>query len=262
MFSAVIDRIGLTTLHICNRIGATVVFLFRTIHTACTTRIKLASTIQQMHFVGVKSLSIVILTGLFSGLALALQSYIGFSRVGAEDFIGLVVTLGMTRELAPVLTGLMTAGRAGSAMTAEIGTMRISEQIDALKTLRINPLQYLVVPRLVASTIILPFLTIFAMVCGVIGAYTFCINVLGLSSETFFSTIEEGVAIADIIGGLFKSACFGFLSAWIGTYNGYHTRGGARGVGSATTETVVTGSILVLIANYILSAILFQTGIG
>lgn len=215
-----------------------------------------------MHFIGVRSLSIVMLTGLFSGLALALQSYIGFSRVGAEDFIGLVVALGLARELAPVLTGLMATGRAGSAMAAELGSMRITEQIDALTTLRINPLRYLVVPRLLASTIIVPFLTLFAMICGIIGAYTFCVYVLNLSHDTFFSVIEEGVQLADIVGGLVKAAFFGCIVAWIACFNGYTTHGGARGVGIATTQTVVTGSILVLAANYLLSALMFQTGIA
>lgn len=262
MITQFLHHLGEHAILICHRTGNMVLFFGRACRTACTTALKSDTLIQQMHFIGVRSLSIVMLTGLFSGLALALQSYIGFSRVGAEDFIGLVVALGLARELAPVLTGLMATGRAGSAMAAELGSMRITEQIDALTTLRINSMRYLVVPRLLASTIIVPFLTIFAMICGIIGAYTFCIYVLNLSHDTFFSVIEEGVQLSDIIGGLIKAAFFGCIIAWIACYNGYTTRGGARGVGIATTQTVVTGSILVLAANYLLSALMFQTGIA
>ncbi len=204
----------------------------------------------QMEQIGVGSSTIIFLTGSFTGLALALQSYIGFHRVGAEDFIGLVVALGMARELGPVLTALMVTGRSGSAMAAEIGTMQITEQVDALKTLCIDPYQYLIVPRVIAATFMMPFLTIFSMICGVLGGYIFCIHVLELNAENFISIIQERVELSDITGGLIKAACFGFILSWVGTYNGFKTVGGARGVGKSTTRSVVVGSIIILIANY------------
>lgn len=260
MMIQAIDWIGRKTLDICNTIGHFVSFLITAIKTLFTTRLKVDQTLKQMEYIGIGSFVIIFLTGSFTGLALALQSYIGFSRVGAEEFIGLVVTLGMVRELGPVLTGLMVTGRSGSSIAAEIGSMQITEQIDALKTLRINPYQYLIVPRIVASTFILPFLTIFSMICGIIGSYIFCTYILGLNHETYISIIEERVVLSDITGGLIKAAFFGLIFSWVGTYNGYQTSGGARGVGIATTSSVVVGSIMILAANYFLSSFLFQTG--
>lgn len=262
MVIQIIDHIGVSALKWCESIGNFVVFLLRIVWTLFTTPLKYRQLIAQMQYIGVGSMSIIFLTGSFTGLALALQSYIGFSRVGAEEFIGLVVTLGMTRELGPVLTGLMVTGRCGSSMAAEIGTMQISEQIDALKTLGIDPFQYLIVPRVFAATCIMPFVTIFSMMCGIIGGYVYCVYALGLNAVTYLQIIQERVDLSDITGGLVKSAFFGFILAWVGTYQGYATRGGARGVGIATTRSVVVGSILILIANYFLSAFLFQTGMA
>lgn len=262
MVIQVIDYCGIQTLRICESVGRFILFLCTIVRILFTTRLKYKQLITQMHYIGVGSMSIIFLTGSFTGLALALQSYIGFSRVGAEEFIGLVVTLGMTRELGPVLTGLMVTGRCGSSMAAEIGTMQISEQIDALTTLGIDPYQYLVVPRVLAATLIMPFVTIFSMMCGIIGGYIYCIYALGLNAETYIQIIQERVDLSDITGGLIKSAFFGFILAWVGTYQGYTTRGGARGVGIATTRSVVIGSIIILIANYFLSAFLFQTGMA
>lgn len=258
----VLNKIGNVALHICSAIGDFILFFTTTIKTLLTTKLKMHQVINQMYHIGVGSFSIIFLTGISIGLALALQSYIGFSRVGAEEFIGLVIALGMTRELGPVLTGIMVTGRCGSAMTAEIGTMQITEQIDALKTLRINPYQYLIVPRILASTLVLPFLTIFSMFCGIAGGYFFCVYALGLNPNDFMNSITEKLQLSDITGGLIKSSIFGFILAWVGAYNGYITTGGARGVGSCTTRSVVTGSILILIANYFLSSFLFQAGIS
>ena len=221
-----------------------------------TYRPKVAKTFAQMNRIGVESLTIIILTGLFTGMVLALQTYIGFQRVGGEQLIGAVVALGIIRELGPVLTGLMVTGRAGSAITAEIGSMVITEQIDALKTLRINTFQYLVIPRILASTVILPFLTVFSMIFGIIGGYIVCVHVLELSHEDYESSIRNYVELADIRGGLIKAAFFGFILSAVGTYKGMGTSGGARGVGMATTQSVVAGSILILIANYFLTKML------
>lgn len=209
-----------------------------------------------MNRIGVESLSIVLLTGLFTGMVLALQTYIGFQRVGGEQFIGAIVALGMIRELGPVLTALMVTGRAGSAITAEIGTMVITEQIDALTTLRINVFQYLVIPRMIASTFILPLLSLFCMFFGIVGGYIICVHILELSPEDYESSIRNYVELSDIKGGLKKAAIFGLILSWVGTYKGMYTRGGARGVGTATTQSVVVSSILILIANYFLTKLI------
>ncbi len=256
MVLRVVDSIGRYAIGICGALGAFFLFLWKTITTLFTTKLKVSKLFNQMERIGVDSLSVVVLTGATTGMALALQAYFGFKRVGGESFIGAIVALGLIRELGPVLTGLMVTGRAGSSITAEIGTMRITEQIDALKSLRINTFQYLIVPRLLASTIILPFLAIFTMICGIIGGYIVCVNVLGLSPDDYITSIRTYTEMADIRGGLIKSCVFGFILAWVGTYKGYRTIGGARGVGRATTSSVVTASILILIMNYFLTKML------
>ncbi|HSW73797.1 MAG TPA: ABC transporter permease [Candidatus Limnocylindria bacterium] len=248
--------IGSIVLGICHDLGAFSLFFAQALKTAFTTRPKLSKLFTQMQRIGVDSLMVVILTGLSTGMVFALQTYIGFKRVGGEQFIGAVVALGMIRELGPVLTGLMVTGRAGSAITAEIGTMRITEQIDALETLQINTFQYLVVPRLLAGTIILPFLTIFAMIFGIFGGYIICVYVLELSPEDYTTSMRAYVELTDITRGLTKAGFFGLILAWVGTYKGYMTTGGAKGVGISTTQSVVTSSILILIANYFLTKLL------
>lgn len=257
MIGSVLDLIGETVLASGQACGEFIFFLLYAFRILFTKALKVKKTISQMKRIGVDSLSVVLLTGTSTGMVLALQSYIGFHRFGGEEFIGPVVALGMTRELGPVLTGLMVTGRAGSAITAEIGTMQISEQIDALKTLCINPFQYLVVPRILASVFILPFLTLFAMIIGIIGGYIITVHALGLNPESYITKIREYVFLEDITGGLIKAAVFGLILSWVGTYKGYNTSGGARGVGIATTQSVVIGSILILISNYFLTAMLF-----
>lgn len=262
MISAFIEVLGRGTLLFCDRLGSFVLFFINALTALFTTRLKLKQLLLQMYTISIGSLSIVFLTGASTGLAFALQSYIGFSRVGTEEFIGLVVTLGMARELGPVLTGLVVTGRCGSSMAAELGSMRITEQIDALRTLCIDPYQYLVVPRILASTIIMPFLTLFSVICGIIGGYLLCIYALHLSPEVYIKVIHERVELSDITGGLIKAGFFGLFFSWVGTYQGYMASGGAQGVGRATTRSVVIGSIIILISNYFLSSMLFQTGIA
>lgn len=256
MILTLVNFLGKFVLDICSMTGEFTIFLVKAIITTFTSRLKIAKTFAQMNRIGVESLSIVLLTGLFTGMVLALQTYIGFQRVGGEQFIGAIVALGLIRELGPVLTALMVTGRAGSAITAEIGTMIITEQIDALTTLRINVFQYLIVPRILASTFILPFLSLFSMFFGIIGGYIVCVHVLELSPEDYENSIRNYVELADIKGGLKKAAVFGLILSWVGTYKGMYTRGGARGVGTATTQSVVTSSILILITNYFLTKLL------
>lgn len=255
-FTRIVDSLGHFTLYLAEYLGDFTLFLLKTLYTFVTTRPKISKFFYQMNRIGVESFNIAVLTGTFSGMVFALQSYIGFQRVGGEQFIGAVVALGMIRELGPVLTGLMVTGRAGSAIAAELGTMQITEQIDALRTLRINVFQYLMVPRLIASTFILPFLTLFSMAFGILGGYFVCIYVLELSPEDYINSIKANVELFDIIGGLIKASCFGFILAWVGTYKGYRTYGGAKGVGISTTQSVVNSSILILAANYFLTKIL------
>ncbi len=255
-----ISGIGSFVLKISASTGGFFLFLLKAFKALFTTKLKVGQLLKQMDSIGVGSSAIVFLTGSFTGAVLALQSYSGFKRFGAEEFIGPIVALSMTRELGPVLTGLMVAGRSGSAMAAEIGTMRITEQIDALQTLRINRYQYLVVPRILASTIILPFLCLFAIFCGIAGGYVVAIYLLGLKPDDYLSGITKYGELSDITGGLIKVSVFGLLLSWVGTYKGYYTGGGARGVGISTTQSVVLSSILILIANYFLTALLFETG--
>lgn len=251
-----VRAVGAATIHACGELGSFVLFLLHILHIGFTSLPSLHKILFYANRIGVDSLSIVVLTGSFTGMVFALQSYIGFQRVGGEQFIGAVVALGMVRELGPVLTGLMVTGRAGSAIAAEIGTMQISEQIDALRTLRINPIQYLVTPRIIAGIAILPGLAIFCMICGIVGGYFICTNILNLSPEDYINSIKTYVELKDITRGLLKAAVFGFLLTWVGTYKGFFTTGGARGVGIATTQAVVTSSILILISNYFLTKFL------
>ena len=248
-----VDYVGSRTIEICGSLGAFALFFLQALRTLLTTRLKIRKLFAQANGIGVDSLGIVILTGAFAGMVFALQCYIGFQRVGGEQLIGAIVALGMIRELGPVLTGLMVTGRAGSAIAAEIGSMRITEQIDALRTLRVNTFQYLVTPRILAGIAVLPCLALFAMICGIVGGYFICVYVLGLSPEDYTNSIRTYVEAKDITGGLVKSAFFGFILTLVGAYKGFYTTGGAYGVGVATTQSVVVSSVMILIANYFLT---------
>jgi phospholipid/cholesterol/gamma-HCH transport system permease protein len=258
----VITVLGTYILAICTSVGNFVIFLGKVLRALFSTHLRVSHVLHQIEHVGIGSLLIIVLTGLFTGMALALQTYLGFHTIGGESFIGPVIALAMTRELGPVLTGLMVTGRAGSAMAAELGTMQITEQIDALKTLCIDPFHYLIVPRILASMIILPFLSIFSMICGIAGGYMYCVSILGLNPEVYIAGIKQFGSITDIISGLIKSSFFGLILSWVGTYKGYTTTGGARGVGKATTQSVVISSIMILVANYFLSSLLSYVGIA
>lgn len=254
----IVDAVGKKVLRICNALGQFILFLLQTVGTIFSTKLRIKKLFAQMKHIGVDSFVIIFLTGAFSGAVLALQSYIGFKRFGAEEFIGPVVALSLIREMGPVLTGLMVTGRAGSSIAAELGTMQITEQVDALKTLCINVKQYLIVPRILGGTLILHFLTAFSMIFGIVGGYIISVYVLGLNGEQYISGIRTFVEFSDITGGLIKSSVFGLILTWVGCYKGYHTHGGAKGVGISTTESVVVSSILILISNYFLAALLFE----
>jgi phospholipid/cholesterol/gamma-HCH transport system permease protein len=213
---------------------------------------------QQMLRIGYFSLPVVGLTAFFTGGALALQIYVGSDRFGAEAFVPNIVVLGITRELGPVIAGLMVAGRVAAAIAAEIGTMRVTEQIDALTTLSTNPMKYLVVPRLVAAVVTLPLLVLVADSIGVFGGYVVSTESLGFNGAVYIKNTVDFMTRQDVTSGVIKVAVFGFIIALMGCYNGFHSRGGAQGVGNATTNAVVTSSILILAANYFLTSILFS----
>lgn len=213
--------------------------------------------VRQMIDIGYYSLPVVGLTAIFTGMVLALQSFTGFSRFSAEGAIPGVVVLSLTRELGPVLAGLMVAGRIGAAMAAEIGTMRVTEQVDALVTLSTNPFKYLVAPRLLAGVTMLPILVAVADIIGVLGGYLVSVFVLDFNGTTYLKNTWDILEPVDVISGLVKAAVFGFLVALMGCYHGYRSKGGAQGVGQATTNAVVSASILILLFNYIVTSLFF-----
>ena len=213
---------------------------------------------RQMIDIGYYSLPVVGLTALFTGMVLALQSYTGFARFQAEGAVATVVVLSITRELGPVLAGLMVAGRIGAAMAAEIGTMRVTEQIDALTTLATNPMKYLVAPRLVAGLCMLPLLVVVADIIGVFGGFLVAVYKLNFNPANYLSKTWEFLQVIDVVSGLVKAGAFGFFVALMGCYHGYHSKGGAEGVGNATTNAVVSASILILVSNYLITGIFFS----
>ncbi len=212
---------------------------------------------RQMVSIGYYSLPVVGLTALFTGMVLALQIYVGSSRFNAEGAVATIVVIGITRELGPVLGGLMVAGRVSAAMAAEIGTMRVTEQIDALVTLSTNPFKYLVAPRLIAGTLMMPLLVLIADIIGVMGGYLVGTQKLGFNYGTYLRNTFDFLEPLDVISGLVKAAVFGFIIALMGSYHGFHSKGGAQGVGRATTNAVVSASILILVANYIVTELFF-----
>lgn len=213
--------------------------------------------LRQFWEIGYLSLPVVGLTAFFTGMVLALQSYTGFSRFNAEGAIASVVALSMTRELGPVLAGLMISGRIGGAMAAEIGTMRVTEQLDALITLSTNPQKYLIAPRLLAGVTMLPLLVLVADVIGIFGGYIVSVYRLDFNPAIYIKQTFDFIQMGDITSGLIKAAFFGFIITSMGCYHGFNSKGGAQGVGRATTYAVVSSSILILVANYFLTALLF-----
>lgn len=206
---------------------------------------------------GYYSLPVVGLTAAFSGMVLALQSYSGFARFNAEGAIAAVVALSVTRELGPVLAGLMVAGRIGAAIAAELGTMRVTEQIDALSTLSTNPYKYLIAPRLIAATLCLPLLVLIADIIGIFGGFLIGVYQLGFNAAAYIHNTLDILQTLDVVSGLVKAAVFGFIIALMGCYQGFHSRGGAQGVGAATTNAVVSASIMILISNFLITAAFF-----
>lgn len=248
---------GRPVLNLVNVAGSMTVLFLDTLRMLFVPPFRFRLLIKQMEFIGVNSLSVIILTGSFTGMVFAFQSYIGFHKFGAEQIVGTVVALGMARELGPVLSSIMVAARAGSAITAEIGTMKVTEQVDALNALAVDPVQYLFVPRIVAGLIVMPMLNAIAVFCGIVGGYLVSVNVLGINKTLYLDYMYQYIEIGDFINGMIKSFVFGGIVTLVGCYKGYMTRGGAEGVGRATTESVVMACVLILIFDYILTAFMF-----
>ena len=211
----------------------------------------------QMEEFGIRSLPVVLLTGAFTGMVFALQSYHGFHRFGAETLIGPAVSLSLCRELGPVLTALMVAGRTGSAIAAEIGTMKVTEQIDALETLATNPIKYLVVPRILSGIIMLPILTVFAVGIGMLGGYVVSVHMMGANPTIYVKSSFDILYLEDITNGLVKAAFFGLVIALVGCFYGFYAKGGAKGVGQGTTKAVVVACMSILILDFFLSKVLW-----
>ncbi len=257
MISKWLESIGNKVFALLTETGKVLIFLGQTLRWTTSRPFYLKNLLKQMETIGVDSIPVVLTTAISTGMVLALQSYTGFKRFGAESLIGAVVSLSMTRELGPVLTGLMVAGRAGASMAAELGTMKVTEQIDALTTLATNPMKYLVVPRFLASTVMMFFLTILGMMIGITGGYFVGVKVLATNPTTYINQSINNTQVTDIWYGLIKALVFGAVVGLIGCYKGFNTEGGAEGVGKATTGAVVMSCMLILILDYFLSALLW-----
>ncbi|MBK7973076.1 MAG: ABC transporter permease [Deltaproteobacteria bacterium] len=239
-----------------NEVGGVVLLLGRTLAWIPRRPFGFRLLLQQMQTLGVQSLPVILLTAIFTGMVLAYQSYQGFVRFGAESLVGTIVALSVTREMAPVFCGLMLSGRVGAAMAAELGTMRVTEQVDALETLATNPVKYLVVPRIIACTLVMPVLVLFADLVGIVGGYLVSTKLLGVDDGVYVQRTWQYLEWTDLRMGLIKSVVFGAVVALIGCYNGFYAKGGAEGVGFATTRAVVVSSILVFVFDYFLTVLL------
>lgn len=253
-----LGKIGEKFLTFLNATGEIISFTF-----ICTSHIfrppfYFKQTLRQFIELGYYSLPVVGLTSLFTGMVLALQSYTGFARFSAEGAVATVVVLSVTRELGPVLAGLMVAGRMGASMAAEIGTMRVTEQIDALKTLATDPMKYLIAPRLLAGILMLPLLVVVADIIGVMGGYLISVYRLGFNAGSYLSMTVEYLEMMDVVSGLVKASVFGYIISLMGCYQGYKSGGGAQGVGRATTNAVVAASTLIFVSNYLLTGLFFS----
>jgi phospholipid/cholesterol/gamma-HCH transport system permease protein len=253
----IFDRIGLRFIRVFEQTGLWFDGLWRTIKWTFRPPYDFGEWFRQMVRVGVDSIPVVFLTTMFTGMVLSLQTFSGFQRVHAEQFVASVVSLAMLRELSPVLVGLMVTGRVGSSMAAEIGTMRVTEQIDALKALATEPVQYLFVPRVIASIVMLPFLTILGDALGVYGGYLVAVKLMHTNPVVYKNNTFQFLTLNDVWSGLIKAAVFGLILSLTGCVRGYYTTGGAEGVGRATTYAVVSASLIILLTDFFLTKVLF-----
>jgi phospholipid/cholesterol/gamma-HCH transport system permease protein len=253
-----VRAIGRTVLFFLEMTGQISIFIGKSVMHCFLPPFFPSQLVRQLIDIGYYSLPVVGMTALFTGMVLALQSYTGFTRFNAEGAIAGVVVLSVTRELAPVLAGLMVAGRIGASIAAEIGTMRVTEQIDAMSTLSVNPFKYLIAPRIIAGTLMLPILVLVADIIGVFGGYMVAVHSLGFGSGGYITQTWDVLEPIDVISGLVKAGVFGFIVSMLGCYHGYNSARGAQGVGAATTNAVVSSSILILVFNYLITQVFFS----
>jgi len=253
-----IEKIGNKSIYIIEKTGNSVIFLFLVISFLFRSKFKTRLFIKQIYDIGFGSVLIVMLTGLFTGMVLALQGFYTLQKFGSESLLGPAVALSLIRELGPVLTALVVTGRAGSAMAAEIGIMVITEQVDALKSMAVEPLKQLVLPRILSGVLVFPLLTAMFNLIGIFGGYLVGVKLLGLNSGVYFGEMASKVEMSDLMGGFWKSLAFGLLVVWICTYKGYNCGHGAEGVSKATTSAVVMSSVIILISDYFLTSMFFR----
>jgi phospholipid/cholesterol/gamma-HCH transport system permease protein len=258
---SIVTKLGAASLGCLRRMGVMGLFLFKTFFYACIPPLKFSRVLKQIRFIGFQSTLLIILTGGFSGMVLGFQGYYSLSRFGSDAFLGPMVGLALIRELGPVISALMVTGRAGSAITAEIGIMRISEQIDAMELMGLNPYRYLIVPNLLAAMISLPLLCAIFDVVGIFGGYLIGGKLLGVGAGTYFGEMANYVEMPDVMEGIYKSLSFGILIIWVCCFKGFYTTEfsgfGAEGVSKATTQAVVLSSVLILVWDYFMTSALF-----
>ena len=253
----IIRWLGRSFLALVQTAGQMGIFLCQTILFCLLPPFRWRKVIERIHFLGVKTTFVILLTGGFAGMVLGLQVFYTLRKFGAEALLGPAVALSLVRELGPVFSALMITGRAGSALTAELGVMRISEQIDALDMMAINPMQYLVVPNFIAGLIVFPVLSWFFDVIGIFGGYLVGVELLGLAHGTYFGEIHTYLSTQDVLDGFYKSLCFGAIVIWICSFKGFFSGYGAEGVSRATTEAVVLSSVSILLWDYLMGSFLF-----
>ena len=255
-----IRRLGATFLQLLGRMGFMGIFLAKGFLYCFLPPLKFSLLLKRIRFIGLQSTLLIILTGAFTGMVLGLQGFYTLNRVGSSAFLGPMVALAIIKEMGPVITGFMVTGRAGSAIAAEIGIMRISEQIDAIELMGLQPFRYLVVPNLLAGIITMPFLTAMFDVVGIFGGYLVGVKLLGVSGGIYFGEMAAAVDIEHVLEGLYKSVSFGVIITWVACYKGYNTGTigwGAEGVSKATTQAVVMSSVMILVWDYFMTSILF-----
>lgn len=254
----ILERVGRRTLNFVGEVGRRTLFLLQALVALFERPFRLRLFVRQLYTIGNRSTWLILLTSAFTGMVLALQGYNVLVRFGSEELVGSLVALSLIRELGPVLAALMLTARAGSAMAATLGNMQLTEQIDAMRVMAVNPIQYLVTPRVVASLVAGPLLTSLFILSGTFTAYVFGVTVLGLEGSTFISNVRSSVEWSDVRSGMIKALVFSAMVAWICSYRGFHTRGGAEGVGLATMSSVVEVSVLILVSDYIMTALMFD----
>ena len=255
-FLAIIGRFFIEFLRLIGRLA---IFTGRAVGYSLTPPFHFRNIISQIMNIGYYSLPIVGMTAIFTGAVLALQTYVGGARINAESIVPNIVVLAITRELGPVLGGIMVAARVSSAMAAELGTMRVTEQIDALTTLSTNPFRYLIAPRIIAGTLVLAPLVLVADIIGVMGGYIVATGKLDFNGSVYLNNTANFLETYDVVSGLVKAAVYGFIIALMGCFNGYYSEGGAQGVGAATTKAVVSACVLILVANYFITNFFFAS---